>query len=223
MKMRLLVCFTVFGLAAGSASAALLGTYNFTGNAPGNAGAGSFVAGTSFGAWTRTGTTADTGGTGNNAFSTRGWGDFTVLQTGRYVEFIVAPTGGRTLTLNSFTFDATRENFTSPRNVQIRVFQQSSGTLLGSTASGSFPAFDTSESFTFTLPSAISSGGALAVRLYAWDSFSGTDGRLTIDNVAVNGSISAVPEPVNVALLAFGLGLAGVWTGRRWFNRRALR
>jgi hypothetical protein len=40
-----------------------------------------------------------------------------------------------------------------------------------------------------------------------------------LDNVVLNGNVTPVPEPINVALAVFGLSLAGAGVGRRLYSR----
>ncbi len=144
------------------------------------------------------------------------------LDPAEYVQFTLTPASG-TLTFSSLSFliDSHKANGNGndggPNNVEVRLF--ASGKLSAALASQTYNGVqDTRQTLTFD-PADQTSAAGFTVRLYGWNAENAA-GSLSFDGVAVSGSLSAVPEPVNVALLAFGLGMAGVWTGRRWFRRR---
>lgn len=65
-------------------------------------------------------------------------------------------------------------------------------------------------------------GTAVTFRIYVAD---GTANSATaygyLDNVVLNGTVSVIPEPVNVALGVFGLCAVGFAAGRRYLRKRA--
>ena len=126
------------------------------------------------------------------------------------------------ITFNSLSFliDSSRAqgggHDGGPNTVEVRLF--ASGNLGTVLASQSYTGLQNQrQTFTFDPADQTSSAG-FTVRFYGW-SAENAAGTLSFDNVAVDGSLSAVPEPANVALLVFGVGAMGVWTGRRWFRR----
>lgn len=195
------------------ASAALLGTYNFAAESAVPA-----IAGMTFGAFSRANVTA---ATVSGEFSSSAWNITSSIDTAEYVQFTLTPSSG-TLTFSSLSFliDSHKANGQGndggPNNVEVRLF--ASGNLSTALASQTYPGVqDSRQTLTFD-PADQTSAAGFTIRLYGW-SAENAAGTLSFDNVAVDGSLSAVPEPVNVALLAFGVGAMGMWTGRRWFRR----
>ncbi len=194
------------------ASAALLGTYNFATES-----AVPVAAGMTFGAFARANVTA---ATVSGEFSSSAWTIATSIDTTEYVQFTLLPASG-TITFSSLSFfidshKANGANDGGPNNVEVRLFASGNlGTVLASQTYNGVQ--DTKQTLTFD-PADQTSAAGFTVRLYGWNAENAA-GTLSFDNVAVDGSLSAVPEPVSVALLAFGVGAMGMWTGRRWFRR----
>ena len=210
----LLLFFIALSALATSTSAVVLGTYDFTG---GESSVPS-TAGMTFGAFGRQNVSA---ATVSGEFSSSAWTITPSIDTAQYVQFTLTPASG-TLTFSSLSFliDSHKANGNGndggPNTVEIRLF--SSGDLNTALASQSWAGVqDSRQTLTFD-PADQTTATSFTIRLYGYEAENAA-GALSFDNVAVNGSLSAVPEPVNVALLAFGLGLAGIWTGRRWFRR----
>ena len=211
----LLVCTLVWTGLVASTPAALIGTYTFA--TPTSV---PTAANTTFGVFSRVGPTAEapSGMFGSSAFSQSG------LNTAQYVQFTVAPASGYQVTLSSLAFTYASEAANNggqhggPDNLQMRIFDSSdlgsalatSSTLTGARALTSF-AYD---------PADLSSANGFTIRIYGWSTSGNSDGFLNLDNVEVNGGLTPVPEPTNVALALFGLLAVGCTAGRRWQQAR---
>ena len=72
-------------------------------------------------------------------------------------------------------------------------------------------------------PADLTSANGFTIRLYGWSTAgNAADGFLNLDNVVVNGDLTPVPEPVNVALALFGVGAVGWTASRRWHQARRI-
>ena len=213
MKKVFLLLVLVIALALPGARAALLGTYDFATES-----AVPTTAGMTFGAFSRANVTAAAVA---GEFSSSAWTIASSLDTAEYVQFTLTPSSG-TITFSSFSFfiDSHKANGGGndggPNDLAIRLFASSdlSTVLAAQTYTG---VQDTRQTLTFD-PADQTSAAGFTIRLYGWNA-ENASGALSFDNVAVDGSLSAVPEPANVALLVFGVAALGVWTGRRWFRR----
>lgn len=214
MKKMMPVLVALVGFVDG-AEAALIGVYNFTAGPT----AVPTAAHATFGAFSRVGLTAGTpsGMFGSLAFSESG------LNTAQYVQFTVAPASGYQATLASLAFSFASGPATGggqhggPDNLQMRIFDSGnlgtalaiSPTLTGARAKNSF-SYD---------PTDLTSANGFTIRIYGWSSGNNSDEYLNLDNVEVNGGITPVPEPVNVALALFGVVAVGCTAVRRWRQR----
>ena len=61
---------------------------------------------------------------------------------------------------------------------------------------------------------------SITFQIYGTDSSAGNTRDLRVDNVTLNGT-AVVPEPVNVALVIFGIAMTGTVAGRRFLARKA--
>lgn len=233
---QLLGLCTLCAVVAHTAAAQTLFTYTFadvttssgrssTGGVASNVTFSSFSASTSvaanssaagvfgFATWT-------TGATnGSNTFSGS-------VDANRYYEFTITPQSGYTVSLSSITFDAGRSS-TGPRQFVIRSSNDSyvsniSGTGSGavSTVSGNIFQFTDNSSTnlvagqSITMSSFTNVTSPLTLRIFGFNAEAGT-GTLRIDNLAVNGSVTAVPEPSTYAAMAGAVALLGVMVHRR--------
>jgi hypothetical protein len=144
----------------------------------------------------------------------------------RYYEFTITPQTGYSLSLSNITFDAGRSS-TGPRQFVIRTSNDSftsnlSGTASGvvSIVSGNVFQFTDNTSTNLVTGQSVSLSAfsnlttALTLRIYAYNAeLSG--GTFRIDNVAINGSVTAIPEPSTYAAIFGALALAGVMIHRR--------
>lgn len=147
-----------------------------------------------------------------------GSGSYAISQSGftgsapgtNYFEFTLTPHAGYEVALTSFSFGS-RSTGTGPLAYALRSSADgysadlAAGTLLNDSAWHSHaPA-------TFTLD-AFST--ATTFRLYAWDA-SAAGGTLRLDDVTLDGSVAAVPEPAVSAVILALAALGGVLAQRR--------
>ena len=214
MKKLSLMVAALSAAATVCSQAALLGTYDFSTESTVPT-----TAGMTFGAFSRANVTAATVG---GEFRSSAWNITSSIDTAEYVQFTLTPSSG-TITFSSLSFriDSHKANGGGndggPNNVEVRLF--ASGNLGTALAAQTYTGLQSPQPQTLTFdPADQTSSSGFTIRLYGWNAESSA-GTASFDNVAVSGSLSAVPEPVNVALLAFGVGAIGMWTGRRWFLR----
>jgi hypothetical protein len=161
---------------------------------------------------------------GSNTFSG-------ALDLTRYYEFTLTPQIGYSLSLTDISFDAGR-SATGPRQFAIRSSSDSyasniAGTATGvvSTVGGNLFQFTDNASTNLIAGQSITMSAftnlttALTLRIYAFNAEAGT-GTFRIDNLAINGTVSAIPEPSTYAAIFGALALAGVVVHRRRQARR---
>jgi hypothetical protein len=186
-------------LASQSAQAALMGTYDFNTET-----AVPTYSGATFGAFTRSTVTADTS---SGVFRSLNWSTSSTIDVNRYVQFILSPTSGNTLTLNQIIFDVA---ISDPIGANHGPYKGEVAIFLGNNpANNATPnasqqwtldnATPVTETFNFAL--SVAEGQSVTVRFYGWNDKGANF--LQFDNVNVFGAVTPVPEPVNVALGVF--------------------
>jgi len=143
-----------------------------------------------------------------------------------YFTFTITPTAGNQLMMSgnaALTFEYARTdtgNFNQGKQfnwaVRSSVDSFGSDVATGATAAGAIW-----YGASVDLPSAFDNqAAAVEFRFLVWDNGvnAPTDFGF-LDNVVLNGSVTPVPEPVNVALGVFGLCVAGAGVGRRLYLR----
>lgn len=167
--------------------------------------------------------------TGNSAY-TSNTGAFAQSNTtyatfdDRYFEFSITAAPGTTVNVSEFSFfyvgtggatssssaDLWKLRASSDNTWSASTPDLASGSLLDRDTTATFALTQVSESITLT---AIS-GGTMYFRFYAWGA--GSSGQNTIfDDITLNGSVSAIPEPSSYAALLGGAGMAVVLLRRR--------
>jgi hypothetical protein len=211
MRKILAVGVLALALTASTSFGALLGTYTFTGADPGGDTSVPTAANMTFGAFSRVGVTAVSV---NDVFQSGDWTQGTPQDFTEYVQFVLTPNSGYRLDLTSITFDVARQNDHSPHNGEVRIFLGNTLILKGSQTFATDPAQNVNFNFT---DFSTANNESVTVRFYGWNA----DGSqwLQFDNVAVNGSVTAVPEPVHYALGVFGLMFVGLRGGRFCLRR----
>eukprot|EP01012_Entosiphon_sulcatum_P042059 TRINITY_DN55997_c0_g1_i1.p1 TRINITY_DN55997_c0_g1~~TRINITY_DN55997_c0_g1_i1.p1 ORF type:complete len:290 (+),score=20.69 TRINITY_DN55997_c0_g1_i1:309-1178(+) len=172
----------------------------------------------SFVTWT-TGAT-----TGQNTFSG-------ALDTTDYYQFTITPAANFSYSLTTLVFDAGRSS-TGPRQFLVRSSADNYSSNLAASvtnanvsvvATNVFQIIDNTNTTAYAgntitmtgLSSYTSVTGPLTFRIYAYNS-EATTGSFRIDNLAINGSVSAIPEPSTYAAIFGTLALVGtVWHRRR--------
>jgi hypothetical protein len=167
--------------------------------------------GASFSSFTRIGVTeASQAG----AFASGGWSEGTSQDPNQYVQFTLTPITGNLLTLTSLSFDVWSKNSAvGPKSGLVEILGSESFSQ-----SFNISATQTSVSFDFADFTG-TDGQGITVRFYGWGSLNKNQGELDFDNVTINGALNPVPEPVNIALIAFGLCFAGTAASRKLRSR----
>ena len=141
------------------------------------------------------------------------------LSTVDYFSFTVTPDAGQRLNLSgtaALGFDYSRDStMTTELNWAVRSSVDNYATDI---ATGSTSGANALNTASVNLSTAFDfQDGVVEFRFLVWTTSSTGNG--FFDNVVLNGTVVPVPEPVNVALAAFGLCLAGVGVGRRFYLR----
>jgi len=155
--------------------------------------------------------TGITGENANNRYNASSW-NTTSLDTTAYFTFTLTPNSGFKVNFTDFVYTG-QTSPTGPTSFAFRSSVDSFASDIGSpTATG------TTIDLSGVTYQDVSS--AITFRLYGWGA-SGTAGTFSVNDFTFDGTVSAIPEPVNVALAIFGGIGAGVWGVRRWLARRA--
>jgi hypothetical protein len=223
----LLACAAVCVMSSSSAKAAVVLGYNFQAS---NGNASTTVANTTPGTFSGTGltvtygTTPWTGGTIGIRANTASMP--TAQNTANYFSFSITPNSGYVLNLGgtgALTLDYGR-NLWALGAVFNWSLYSSLDSYGSSITTGSASTQSALNSASVTLSSSFNNIGSSGVtfRLYVWDgnSVNNTTTYGYFDNVALNGTVAPVPEPINYALAVFGLVFAGGSAGRFYLGRR---
>jgi hypothetical protein len=207
--MKKLIVSFVGGAVAFTVHAQVLFTYEFPGSDPGGDATVPVPEHLTLGAFARTQVNA---ASQSDAFSSSQWTQAAVPDPSEFVSFTFRPDIGYEVALTSLSWDTSRSS-TGPQFGKVELFRN------GLSLEGS-EAFDVATTmghreFDFTPTSGLASD-SFEFRFYGWNA-SGT-GNLRLDNVAVSGAITAVPEPS-----ASGLVLATGLVGITWCRLRRAR
>ena len=143
-----------------------------------------------------------------------------------FFSFTVTPTAGNRMNLTTIDFLAERDHKNGPTSIEVRYDLNgfgpgdTDGTLVGSVQS--FIGNNTTlagNNLSFGLGGlTVPDGGTATIRIYAYDSQSGDRwvglGGAT-DDLILNGTAEAVPEPSTYALIFGGIALGGVLIVKR--------
>ncbi len=147
------------------------------------------------------------------------------LDTAQFFSFTISPAVPGVDRLNmsgtgALTFDYGRSSQMVAFNWAVRSSVLGFGTDI---ATGSIASPDTSLTASIDLSTAYDAHDTtIEFRLYVWDNGDTAASRKGyFDNVVLNGTVTSIPEPINVALGVFGLCLAGVGVGRRYLRKRS--
>jgi len=220
-----LVSLAALTLFAGNATAAVLGTYDFTGTGTTGDNSAPTAANVSFGAFSRVGVNA--AGV-DNQFGSSGWTVGGTPNVNEYVQFVVTPAAGFSLNVEQLSFQVQRLDSlggllgAAPTSGQVSIFKNSNlGTAV---ATQTFTPAGTLSSVAFDFADFNSGvGQGVTVRFYGWNAAAGIFGinlgQLNFDSVAFSATVVPVPEPVNVALGVFGAVIGFVSLGG-WLRKR---
>lgn len=148
--------------------------------------------------------TSDTPGVGMNL------GNSNATSPTNYVAFTVAPSAGYQTTFESISMFTGINGISDQYNVEVRAWDGVTETSLGLIDRTSLPGTTNSPVVQDTIDSAdFTSTGTIEIRLYSYNvTGSGANGGVRFDDIVLNGSTTAIPEPSSAILLSCaGLGL----------------
>ena len=141
-----------------------------------------------------------------NSDETDGTTFATAITANDLFTFSLTPGNGQRFTFQSFTVDLATSTATLSTNIRLQAsINGSTFVTLDSAMAFSSTSFATQ---TFDLSAdntaAIAAGAAVILRVVTFDDGNTTAAYTAFDNLTVNGTVSAIPEPATTALLALG-------------------
>lgn len=140
--------------------------------------------------------------------------------TAEHLSFTLQVSSGYTLSLTSFSLQASRSG-TGPANISVELFvggvsQATSSTFSPTNTTSTATSGMSTHTFDFGDLTSIAATSLVEFRIYGWGG-TGSTGNLRLDDLTVNGSAtSAIPEPSTYAAIAGACALgAAVWQRRR--------
>ncbi len=146
------------------------------------------------------------------AFASSGWSDGTTRDASQFVQFTLTPAAGYSLKMDTLSFDLWSKNSAGGPTAGMAEILLA-GTVMSSVNYG-ITATSTSVLFSLGGFSGLD-GQGITVRFYGWGSINKNQGELSFDNVRIMGELNPVPEPVNMALAAFGGCVFGIGACRK--------
>jgi len=207
--MKKVIVSFVGGAVAFTVHAQVLFTYEFPGSDPSGDVTVPMTEHLTLGAFTRTKVNA---ASQTDSFSSSQWTQGATPDPTEFVSFTFRPDIGYEVALTSLSWDTSRSS-TGPQFSRVELFRN--GTSFESSEDFSVATTMGPRVFDFT-PTGGFASDSFEFRFYGWNA-SGT-GNLRLDNVAVSGAITAVPEPS-----ASGLVLASGLTTFVWRRLRRTR
>jgi hypothetical protein len=143
----------------------------------------------------------------------------TSLSTVDYFTFTVTESGGNFLNLSgtgalTFQYGRTASAFSW-------AVRSSVDSFAADIATGSAAAADTWNNASINLSSSFDTLTSVEFRILVWDGgANGNGSHGYLDNVVLNGLTTPIPEPMNISLVAFAVGLVGVGLGRRFLRSK---
>ena len=124
---------------------------------------------------------------------------------------------GFTLSLTSFSFKTSRSS-TGPASVSVELFvggvsQGVSSTFSPTNTTTTTTAAMNSNTFDFADLTSIAATSTVTFRVYGWGG-TGSSGNLRVDDLTINGTVSAIPEPSTYSAI-FGAAVLGCAVWRR--------
>ncbi len=207
--MKKLIVSFVGGAVAFTVHAQVLFTYEFPGSDPGGDATIPVAEHLTLSSFGRTQVSAVSQ---VDAFSSSQWTQGPGQDSGEFVSFALRPDLGYALALTSLSWDTSRSS-TGPQSGRVELFLN--GVSLETSPEFGVPTTTGQRVFDLTPISGLASD-SFEFRFYGWNA-TGT-GNLRLDNVAVAGAITPVPEPS-----ASGLVLAASLVGMIWRRLRRTR
>jgi trimeric autotransporter adhesin len=124
-------------------------------------------------------------------FNSNNWNQTGTIDPTQYVGFSITSNAGFHLNLTDLTFDA-RRSATGPLNIEVALFLNGSSTAyatLDFAPAGSL----NSQTFDFADLTDGDNVTSATFKFFGWNA-GGSGGQFEVDNVAINGAISSLPE-----------------------------
>ncbi|MBD1844067.1 hypothetical protein H6F89_11775 [Cyanobacteria bacterium FACHB-63] len=166
-------------------------------------------------------------GNPGRAINYQAWGTTSTIDLGKFYSFDITPNSGRSMSLNTLTFDAQRSGTTGPQTIEVRSSLDNYATGLPftlptatttATANGTFTGYTVS----LSSPSFQNLTNPVIFRIYGYGA-TAAGGTLRLDDVILDGSTqAAVPVPFGFTPV-WGVAVNGVVFGLRKLRNRQLR
>ena len=202
-----------------AAHATVVALYPFTGNSLASTGnnaqstataitLGSGLTGTN--RFTTTGTTAPA--LRINTDETDGTTFATAVTANDFFTFTLTPASGYRFVFQNFTVDLATSAATFTTNVRLQASINGSAFVNVDTVSDFSNTTFTTQTFDLSFGNtnaAIQNGASVLLRVLAYDTANSAANYTAFDNITVNATLQAIPEPGTTALVAFGATAAG--------------
>ncbi len=143
--------------------------------------------------------------TGGDAFAT-------AITAGDYFTFTLAPASGYRFVFQSFSVDLATSATTFTTNVRLQASINGSAFVNVDSVTGFSNTTFTAQTFDLTFGNgnaAIQGGAAVLLRVVVFDNANNADNYTAFDNITVNATLQAIPEPGTTTLVAFSAATAG--------------
>jgi hypothetical protein len=192
------------------------GTYTFEGDTLTSSGVAPGISFSNF-SYTGPSTPGFVAGSPGRAYTANNWNVTAIDPNNRYFTFTVAPQAGNQITISKFSFSNQRSS-TGPVNFAIRSSSSNFSSDIVSGATALTPAFTTNQ---FLLSGFNNIQTPVEFRVYGFNASAST-GTWRVDNVQLQGDITAAaPVPFEFSP-SLGLVALGSWWGIRKLQKRLL-
>lgn len=136
----------------------------------------------------------------------------TAITANDFFTFALSPASGYRFVFQSFTVDLATSATTFTTNVRLQASINGTAFVNVDTITGFSNTTFTAQSFDLTFGNAnaaIQNGASVLLRIVVFDNANNAANYTAFDNITVNATLQAIPEPGTTALLALGSTVAG--------------